>query len=262
MCTRRAPRRWIKYAGNWQPAREDVLTYKFQRWILQRGFVRGIVTINGRWRAQAEYIHSFYNPSFSVEALSTMPPRNQFAFPVCLLFVGSINQTKGAGRALEIALRLLASGINLEMDVIGDGDLRSELQTRTMQAGWQGQIHFHGWLPRESVFRFYKRAHFILLPSRTEGWPKVLSEAMAYGVIPLAGNVSSIPQTLQEFKTGMVLNPYDIPAFVAAIHSYLEDPGRWERESGAARQAAKHFTYEAYLDHLRKIFAEAWQVEV
>ena len=83
---------------------------------------------------------------------------------------------------------------------------------------------------------------------------------MAYGVVPLAGAVSSIPQTLQACGTGMALQPSDSQAFVNGILSYVRNPQRWKQESEAACRAASQFTYEAYLDHLKDIFADHWGV--
>jgi glycosyltransferase involved in cell wall biosynthesis len=83
---------------------------------------------------------------------------------------------------------------------------------------------------------------------------------MAYGVVPLAGAVSSIPQTLQACGAGMSLNPDDPQAFVNGILAYVKDPQRWKRESEAARRAASRYTYEAYLEQVKDLFADHWGI--
>jgi glycosyltransferase involved in cell wall biosynthesis len=178
------------------------------------------------------------------------------------MFAGNINEGKVAGRAVEVALQLLESGASIEMDIFGDGELRIQLEKQVEQSGHNDHFHFHGWRSHEELLSFYADMHFILLPSRTEGWPKVLSEAMAYGVVPLAGAVSAIPQILEECKTGMALDPLDSQGFVDAIHTYINDPWRWAIESRAAREAVQKFTYEAYLENLSATFAEKWQIKL
>ncbi len=90
-------------------------------------------------------------------------------------------------------------------------------------------VKFLGWLPKPSLADYYSQAHFLLLPTNaSEGWPKVLSEAMAYGVVPLAGAVSSIPQILQETGAGLALPPEDPEAFVQAIQNFLAEPRTME----------------------------------
>ncbi len=262
--TRRVFRRWIKYAGNWAAEKREPFTYALQRWLLKRNFARALVTVNGHWRGQEEHIFSFYNPSFSTDDIQMEQKSSQekkLFPPYKLLFVGNVNEAKGAGRAVNAALKLILSDMNVELDVVGDGALCDELDTQVERAGKQDRIRFHKWLPHKAVLPYYARAHFILLPSRTEGWPKVLSEGMAYGAVPLAGAVSSIPQILQECKTGMSLDPLDEDAFAEAVRNYIDDPARWSRESESAMQAAMSFTYEAYLKHLTSVFADMWQVK-
>ena len=110
---------------------------------------------------------------------------------------------------------------------------------------------------------FYAQAHFLLFPcSASEGWPKVLSEAMAYGVVPLAGAVSSIPQILAETGAGVALPPLDINAFVNEVLVYVAHPDRWKAASRAGIAAAPKFTYKHYLNELRRVFHEAWRIDL
>ena len=51
--------RWIKYAGNWNPKNPEAWSYTFQRWWLNRGFSRGVITVNGEWPGQPGYVRSF-----------------------------------------------------------------------------------------------------------------------------------------------------------------------------------------------------------
>ena len=97
----------------------------------------------------------------------------------------------------------------------------------------------HGWVARDRLGPLYARAHMIVLPSRSEGWPKVLSEAMAYGAVPIASTVGSIPQYLREFGTGAVFDPADVEGFASAILEYARDPGRWKRHSEAAMKSCR-----------------------
>ena len=71
----------------------------------------------------------------------------------------------------------------------------------------------------------YARSHFMLLPSScSEGWPKVLSEAMAYGVVPVASNVSCIPQILGATGSELTSEPGDLDGFAATVVRLASDP--------------------------------------
>jgi glycosyltransferase involved in cell wall biosynthesis len=254
--------RWIKYAGNWRPAELDNWSYAFQRFWLNLGFHRGIVTVNGKWGHQPHHVFSFLNPSLenaNLDAGRKVSLEKTLTRPVQILYVGRVETAKGCGRLLDISRALLEKGVDFEVHIVGDGEERPKFERKALELGLDGCVKFHGWLSQSNLFPFYARAHFLLLPtSASEGWPKVLSEAMAYGVIPLAGAVSSIPQILSEFKIGKAIMPDDKLAFANAIATYLDSPSQWQTESQRCVLAAQNFTYEKYLLNVKEMVRIAW----
>ncbi len=112
-------------------------------------------------------------------------------------------------------------------------------------------------MPR--VCEILQDAHLILLPSYApEGWPKVLSEAMAYGVVPISSQVSAIPQVLAEVGTGAALPPKDVSGYVQAIRTILDEPGLWREMVEAGLRAAPRFTYERYLIRLNEMLSSTY----
>jgi glycosyltransferase involved in cell wall biosynthesis len=76
---------------------------------------------------------------------------------------------------------------------------------------------------------------------------------MAYGVVPVAGNVGSIPQYLNECGVGATFDPYDIDGFVTAIIDYARDRARWQAQSTQSVRAAGRFTYDDYLQNISRL---------
>jgi glycosyltransferase involved in cell wall biosynthesis len=265
VCVRRVSRYWFKYAGNWQPTTKEDYSYTFQRWWLNLGLHRGSVTINGRWKNQPSHIYSFLNPSLTdadLESGRLAVQNKTLVTPVQIVFVGRVETAKGSGRLLEISRGLLAHGLDFQVHIIGDSEERPAFERLAIEMGLENKISFYGWMLYSQLIYFYEKAHFFVLPTASEGWPKVLSEGMACGVVPLAGAVSSIPQILREFKTGMAINPLDTQAFVDAILAYINEPERWLRESRAAQDSACHFTYASYLGRVKTMFLEQWKVSI
>ena len=164
---------------------------------------------------------------------------------------------------MEIALSLHNRGIDFHLYIIGDGPEKPIFERRFADQGLSGTVTFSGWMSRLEINDYYKNAHLIILPSTSsEGWPKVLSEAMGYGVVPLAADISSIPLVLSQAQAGQAIRPDDIPSYVDAIIGYTEDSARWKRESQNAVAAAKYFTYELYLDAVSGLFKKAWQIDL
>lgn len=264
MRTDAAPYRWVKYAGNWQPETGDAWSYALQRRWLAANRHRGVVTINGRWPDQPDHVRSFDNPSLSEAELAEgrlLGANRHLGSPVELLYVGALNDAKGAGRVLEIAQRLNELGVPFRLQMVGDGPDRARYE-QIVRANSIRDVVFRGWVPHDTIGSYYSEAHFVLLPSRSEGWPKVLSEGMAYGAVPVSGAVSGIPQVLAETGAGVAL-PYDNTAAMAeAISAYVAAPETWAAASRAGVAAAGRFGYRHYQAAVAELFASTWGVSL
>jgi glycosyltransferase involved in cell wall biosynthesis len=252
--------RWAKYAGDWNRAGAEPLSYRFQRWWLFRGLHRGLVTVNGRPQKSASHVRSFLNPCLMDEELQDSLAecrQKELREPIRVVFVGRLESAKGVGICLETVALLHESGTAVELDLIGGGPLRPQFEQKAKELGVWPHVRFQGELPRQALGRYYARAHFILLPSQSEGWPKVLSEAMAYGVVPLASAVGSIPEYLADFGTGRAIRNTSPAGYVKAISEYALKAGLWLDESHKALQAARQFTYARYLQAVRELLGLA-----
>ena len=254
--------RWVKYAGNWQSQEKESWSYTFQRWWLKKGFHRGVVTINGEW-PKPKHVFSFVNPCLTetdVTEAREISSIKELSSPYKFLFVGAVTENKGIHRALRVARVLKDRGLNFTFDVIGDGPVRKICEEWASANGLSSIVNFLGWVPKPQLAPYYAKAHFLLFPTRSEGWAKVIGEAMAHGVVPLTSAVSCIPQMFSKIGGGIALPPNDINAFVHSVIKYIQEPQRWKSTSKAGIRAAPLFTYEYYLGAVRKMFQEAWGV--
>lgn len=255
--------RWFKYAANWNPTFRDPWSWIFQRWWLGKGWQKGIVTINGNWPDQSPHVYTILNPTLTEAEINSgqaVGKYKELKIPIYLLYIGTITLNKGAERALKIAQSLIEQNINIEFNFIGDGPEKVTLERRVREQGLTKWITFHGWFPRTELGKFYEAAHFLVLPSISEGWPNVISEALGFGVVPLAGAVSVIPKLLKQIGSGQALDPLDVNAFVQAIKDYTAHPERWKAEIMAGLRSAYLFSYNNYLESLRDIFSENWGI--
>ncbi|MCZ2115489.1 MAG: glycosyltransferase [Anaerolineae bacterium] len=255
--------RWVKYAGNWRPTGGDSRSYALQRRWLQHNRPRGVVTVNGRWPGQPAHIYTFDNPSLTEEEYASgqeVARNKRLTSPVELLFVGALNDAKGVGRVLEMGLELQRRGVSFQLRFVGDGVDRARYEAWTVTHGLRN-VSFYGWRSPAEVAQFGAAAHFILLPTlSSEGWPKVLSEAMSRGAVPIASTVSSIPQVLDEIGAGVAVPAGDIQGAADAIVRYLDAPDTWLTASQAGAAAAYRFTYRAYQAAVARLFDKVWGV--
>lgn len=261
--------RWVKYAGDWKPANKQPWSWNFQRWWLEKGLQRGIVTVHGSWsglvKKVSRHVYSIATPSLTEEELEQgllLGYSKNLNSPLYLLYVGRVANNKGTGRVLQIAQEIQSHGVALEVHIVGDGPDKPALEAWTREQRLNSLVTFHGWYPKNKLSEFYGNAHILLFPSVSEGWGNVIAEALSHGVVPLAPAVSIIPQALGEIGAGHALNPLNISAFVDAVLYYVANPDRWKVESLAGIEGAWRFTYNEYLNGLRHIFKDAWGVRI
>ena len=137
-----------------------------------------------------------------------------------LIMIGSLeHRYKGADILIE-AVAALADGF--ELTIVGDGRERSNL--RQLASALAAPVHFKGRLPAGSAIRReLDRADLFVLPSRQEGLPRVLLEAMARGLPCVASDVGGCTELL---PAECLVRPNDVTALIAAIRNLADDPVR------------------------------------
>ena len=256
---------WVKYAGNWQPDGKQPFSYKLQRWLLENNWHQGVVTINGRLPGQPKHIHTFTNPSLTQDEYTQAYQLAQYkklTLPIQLLFVGRVDRAKGVDHLLAVAIKLKQQGLQFELTLVGDSPERHKFEAFIKQNDLAHEVKFAGWQKTPNLYQYYQRAHLFVFPSTSEGWPKVLSEAMAHGVVPIASTVGSIPQTLSQIGAGKAIPPDQITNYVDSILEYADNPAIWETERDKCTLAGVRYTYPAYLHAVQALFKQAWQIEL
>ncbi len=130
-------------------------------------------------------------------APASRPPRRGAA-PLRVVTVGTLEQLyKSPDVIIAAVARCAARGLGVELVIVGDGRYRGGLQDLARSLNVAGQVSFRGQVPSgDAVRRELDAADLFVLPSRTEGMPRALIEAMARGLPCLATPVGGIPELL------------------------------------------------------------------
>jgi glycosyltransferase involved in cell wall biosynthesis/SAM-dependent methyltransferase len=170
-----------------------------------------------------------------------------------LLTVAALAAKKGHADLLE-ALAEVRRERNATLDLVGEGELRAELQDRVGRLGLDEAVRFHGELSKEQVAAHMREADLFVLASRFENLPCVLIEAMASGLPSVATEVGAVPDLLDGVG-GVVCPPGDPRALATAISSAIERRG--QIDAGAlADRARERFGYEAIERRWSEIYEE------
>ena len=109
--------------------------------------------------------------------------RHPITSPLRILFTGRLSPDKNVDVLLD-AMRLLCDSEHrdYELRVVGNGPEMASLQQHTRDIGLCDRVEFVGSVPYDSVGPYYANADVLVLASESEGWPKSLTEGMAYGM--------------------------------------------------------------------------------
>jgi glycosyltransferase involved in cell wall biosynthesis len=170
---------------------------------------------------------------------------------VRMVFVGRLTHQKGIDIFLR-ALHRLDGGVPVEAELVGDGGARLDLQNLVKQLGLENRVHFEGWSSREDVLAYYQGADIFVMPSRDEGMPNALLEAMACGLPVIATRVSGNEELVQDGVTGLLVPPDDPCALGKALERLVKNEDLRRMMGKAGRGSAERIytwrlTARAYL---------------
>ena len=144
--------------------------------------------------------------------------------PFQLLYVGRLVPVKGLRYLFQAMRLLLEKRISTELKVVGEGFHRPALEALVTESGLERQVRFVGQIAfGPKLFEAYRRADIFVLPSLSEGIPKTLVEAMAFGVPIVATCVGGIPDVVKNGETGLLVEPRSPQAMVHAMERLIHD---------------------------------------
>ncbi|MFX1363502.1 MAG: glycosyltransferase family 4 protein [Promethearchaeota archaeon] len=136
-----------------------------------------------------------------------------------VLFIGIHNKRKGIDTIIKTASLLRDEDIRFIL--IGDGPEREKLIKLVSTLELSEKINFLG--NRLDVHNFYNHADIFFFPSRGEGLPGVLMEAMIYQVPIISSNISGVRDLIEHMKNGILCKTEDIICYKNAINLLLRD---------------------------------------
>ena len=178
---------------------------------------------------------------------------------VRILFVGFLRHEKGLDYLLKALKILSEEGINVELCIVGDGPYKSKLVNLAQSLNIADKVRFCGYLPLGAELQeFYARADVFVLPSISEGTPRVLLEAMARGVPIVAARVGGIPDIILHEQTGLLVSPGDEQDLASAIHRLIKDKKIGEKLIENGYSFARQHTLENFIDMVLDNTHVAW----
>ena len=247
-----------KYAGNWDFKSKQPWTYQLQRWILSTTFLtRNMqVLVYGEWEGRSENIKPFFTATYT-ESDKTPLLRLDTLITNHFIFVGALVSGKNPLYAIQLVERLCQQGVSVCLDLYGEGSEKFALETYIKNNQLESYVHLKGNQPLETIKTAYQNSHFVVLPSASEGWPKVVAEGMFWGCIPVATPVSCVPFMLDYGQRGVLLT-LDLETDVAQILTVIKNHVGFKNMRTKASDWSRTYTLDVFEEGIKELlFLEA-----
>ena len=160
-----------------------------------------------------------------------------------LVCVGRLCEQKGQLLLLEAASRLSSAGLNFELILVGDGEMRPQIESRIRELNLPSHVRITGWLSNADVRKTIESSRAMVLASFAEGLPVVIMESLALHRPVISTQIAGIPELVESNVTGWLVPPGSVEPLVDAMRAALTLPvDQLEKmgQAGAERGARNH----------------------
>lgn len=167
-----------------------------------------------------------------------------------------LEEQKGHDVLLEALAAIQARGLEFVMALAGDGSRRAALEARAAGLGVAARLRFLGQL--DEVGPLLTAADAVVLPSRWEGLPLSLLEAMVRGRPVVATAVGGVPEVMTDGVHGRLVPPDDAVALADALEAFHRRPDAAQRLGReGARHAREHYSWTRVIETFEAVYDEA-----
>jgi glycosyltransferase involved in cell wall biosynthesis len=242
-----------KYAGNWDPNAKQPLSYRLQKWILSNTFLtKNIqVLVYGKWENSTKNIKPFFTATYSKKEIKEVGLRN-FKEVIDFVFVGMLSEGKQPLYASKLIKELVSKNYNVRLRYFGDGVLKNELIEFINDNKLQNFVSLKGNQSKEVVEKAYQESHFLILPSKSEGWPKVVAEAMFWGCVPLVTSVSCVSFMLNRGNRGVLLTE-ELMKDTNTIEALLLNHEEYSKKAKSGMDWSREYTIDKFENEIQRL---------
>jgi glycosyltransferase involved in cell wall biosynthesis len=149
-------------------------------------------------------------------------------------FVGRLTSVKNPALFVHAARRVLEETPEAHFCVVGDGELRQDVERQVAALGIADRVHLAGW--QRDMPAVYAALDVLVLTSLNEGTPVTAIEALAAGVPVVATDVGGVADVVRDKETGFLVPPGDAGALARSVSALLSDTGRGHAMAQAGQQ--------------------------
>ena len=228
------------------------------------------VLVYGEWPNQTKNIKPFFTATYSEEEIGRLGDWENLRLgefeigrqgdkekwregdEARFLFVGTLSKGKQPLYVIQLVEELHKKGKKVTLELYGEGVLRKDLEHYITQNNLETIVSLKGNQTKETVLKGYQNSHFLILPSKSEGWPKVVAEAMFWGCVPIASAVSCVPYMMGNGSRGIILKE-KLSIDVSQITTVLDNTEVYQKKASEAKIWSRQFTTDKFESEISKL---------
>ncbi|MBZ0300708.1 MAG: glycosyltransferase [Anaerolineae bacterium] len=194
-------------------------------------------------------------------AFSAVVPEKPVSQRSDVIYSGVLVPRKGVHVLLEAFASIQTRIPQAHLWLIGraaNGEYAADLHAQVERSGLEGRVTFLDHLPQAELARYMARGRVFVLPTFSEGMPKVVIEAMLCGTPVLASAVDGIPEVLQDGVQGYLVPAGDAQALADKLLDLFETADVDALGQQAQAFAAQFYSPEAYVESYGRLFVLAY----
>ena len=252
-----------KYAGQWPDYDGEPWSFRLQKKILRSRWWNSPVTVYGEWPGEPLHVVPFFTSMMTQQQVAdavAVSSEKTLEAPIRIVFSGRLSKEKGVHHLLEAVGILKERGLDVELAIVGNGAEFDSLKKQIAAVGIADQVKMVGDVPYEAGLEYFKWGHILVLPSQSEGFPKVLAEAMCHGMVCIGTDSGLVPKMLE--GRGIVLERVNANSIADAIERISSDADCFQKMSRAGLEWASQYSIEGLREALEELMEKSWGVSL
>lgn len=186
------------------------------------------------------------------------PDEMRLWIPPRLFSAGRIVHQKGLDLGLQALSQL--TDLDWEWHIAGDGPQLDVLKSRIQELGLVDRVTFLGWQSREGLMEWYHRSNVFLFPSRHEGMPNAVLEAMSSGLPVVATRIAGSEELVLDGETGFLVRSESVDELREALRKILTNPELRKNMGSASRvRVEQNYTWKKVAEAYQTALEQAAQ---
>jgi len=252
---------FVRHCGNWLAPK--TAAEHFWKWLMEQsaGGSRVMLATGGRTQPPSDRnaaLQWVFSTSLTEEDLQRCASPRAAPASARLIIACRQDPEKGTGSVIRSLPRIIQRFAGATVDVVGDGSALCDFRSLARELGVADRVIFHGKVAHDEVIRLFGAADVFCYPTAaSEGFPKVVLEALACGLPVVTTRVSVLPELIGS-GAGVLINADDPESVAAGVEQCLSDPIEYARKSQRALDTASRYSLERWTAAIGQRLEEAW----